>query len=93
LIGNTVIKSPQKSSVIQKSQKYKLVNPKLEPVDNKNNTTINRIKEEPEYDEQNIPSTSGSGMKIITHIPRCVLHARHPGLCMMKFQTITISRL
>jgi len=60
LIGNTVIKSPQKSSVIQKSQKYKLVNPKLEPVDNKNNTIINRIKEEPEYDEQNIPSTSGS---------------------------------
>lgn len=52
-----------------------------ETVENVENT-IKKLKEEPLDDQQYIPSTSGSGMQIITHIPRYVLHA-HPGLCMI----------
>lgn len=53
-----------------------------ETVENVENTTIRKFKEEPSDDQQYIPSTSGSGMQIITHIPHYVLHA-HPGLCMI----------
>lgn len=67
---------------------------KTDTVENVENSTVRKFKDEPLSDEQYIPSTSGSGMKIITHIPRYVLPA-HPGLCMMamKFQTVTVARL
>lgn len=97
MIGNTVIKSPQKSSVIQQSptyssHKYKM-SIKTETIENEENTTISRHNEE-SNEQQFIPSTSGSGMRIITHIPRLVLHT-HPAFCMMamKFQSVSIARL
>lgn len=96
MIGNTVIKSPQKSSVIQQSptyssRNYKLGNIKTEIVENEENRAVNKCKEESD-EQQYIPSTSGSGMQIITHIPHLVLNA-HPGMMAFKFQTVTIARL
>lgn len=81
---STVIKSPQKSSVIQQSpsyssHKYKMGIIKSESVENEENTTTDRCKEGPSNDQQYIPSTSSSGMRIITYIPHFVLNA-HPGL-------------
>jgi len=101
LVGNTVIKSPQKMSVIQQSskcspRKYKLVTPKSELIENVENTTIlNRCKEDLSDEQKYIPSTSGSGMQIIKHIPHFDLNAHdHPSACMvaLKFNTITIAR-
>lgn len=87
LVGKTVIKSPQKLSVIQQSpkcspRKYKLVTTKSELIGNEENSTImNRIKEELSDEQQYVPSTSGSGMQIIqTHIPHFVLKAHHSPL-------------
>lgn len=102
MVGNTVIKSPQKLSVIQQSptyssHKYKTVSPKPKSIENEENTSIlSRCKEEISNEEQYIPSTSGSGMQIIKHIPHFVLNApHHPTACMMavKFQTVTITGL
>lgn len=93
MIGNTVIKSTQKLSVIQQSStylsnKYKIDTVKIENEEN----TISRIKEESSNEQQYIPSTSGSGMQIITHIPHFISHA-HSGLCMMAMKFQTIARL
>jgi hypothetical protein len=101
LIGNTVIKSPQKSSVIQQSPTYSSRNFKVENINTEitdNEENIDVIEEEctkeTSDEQQYLPSTSGSGMQIITHIPHLVLNA-HPRLCMMafKFQTVTLARL
>lgn len=66
---------------------------KSETIENEENTTISRRNEELN-EQQYIPSTSGSGMQIITHIPHMALHT-HPGFCMMamKVQSISIARL
>lgn len=66
---------------------------KSETIENEENTTISRRSEELS-EQQYIPSTSGSGMQIITHIPHLVLHTR-PGFCMvaMKVRSISIARL
>lgn len=82
MISSTVIKSPQKSSVIQQSptyssHKYKMGNIKPESENEEN--TSDRCKEGSSNEQQYIPSTSGSGMRIITHIPHFVLNA-HPDL-------------
>lgn len=47
---------------------------KPKSIENEENASISRIKEEPN-EQQYIPSTSGSGMQIITHIPHFVLYA------------------
>jgi len=65
---------------------------KTEVVENVENTTIRKFKEELPDDQQFIPSTSGSGMQIISHIPRYVLNA-HSGLCMMAMKFQTVARL
>lgn len=60
LIGNTVIKSPQKS-VIQQSPTYSLHKYKMETIENEENTTVvSRRKETSSNEQQYIPSTSGS---------------------------------
>lgn len=97
-MGHTVIKSPQKLSVIQQSPptysslKYKMGITKSEAVENEENSIIKKFKENPS--DESIPSTSGSGMQINSNIPSFILHTQ-PDIRMtaMKFQTITITRL
>lgn len=92
--GNTVIKSPQKASVIQPSPIYSSQKFKMESVKSENdeNTTISRCEKDPSNEQQYIPSTSGSGMQIITNKPHFVLHA-HPSLCTMAMKLQTVARL
>lgn len=63
-------------------------------IENEENRAVRNFKEEAPDEQQYMPSTSGSGMQIITHIPHLVLNA-HPGLHMMafKFHTVTVARL
>lgn len=56
---------------------------------------VDAPKEEMNDEQQQFtPGTSGSGMQIITHIPRFIFHA-HPGIRMMamKFQAVSFARI
>jgi len=64
----------------------------METVENVENITISRCKDIQPNEQQYIPSTSGSGMQIITHIPHFIMHS-NPDLCMMKLKGVTIARL
>jgi len=66
----------------------------METVENEENTTtvVSRRKETSSNEQQYIPSTSGSGMQIITHIPHFIIHS-NPEFCMTELKSVTIALL